>query len=320
MNDTNDLDLSLPTNPDSSLKRENIDYMMGGSSTIAEARQKNEQQQLEQLRLLNTNFVFMFGDAAAGKSAIFSSMMYYMSSSPELGSISELGLGDLERKKFTQKAIQSIARKEFLPATVTGSVSLAGGRFKPRQNAQVKKELSDISLTFMEMSGEDLSSMVIEGDHNQFPHHIDLYLGDPQLNLSFILVVSHDTISHEKDLLLSEFIHFVRDRDQRFCNQGMLLLISKWDEYKHGLSVHDFIATHMPLTYTQLSGNSSAMSYYSVGKTGKNPTGERFIITLDKDCPKRVLRWLYKTIKGDDFAPPPPPEKKWKVWLRSLGG
>lgn len=319
-----DLDLDLSDIPVQSLTKTsaNEDLVVVSKASKmdrAEVKERAEQKQLEDLRLLNTNFVFMFGDAASGKSAIFSSLMYYMSATPTIGTISNLGLGSPERKNFTQQAIRYMAQKQFLPATRTNYVNLAGGVFKPAANPHVKDHLKSVSLTFMEMSGEDLSSIVIDDDERNFPKHIDLYLGDPELKLTFVLVVSHDTIKHDKDLLFSEFIHFVRDRDDRFKETGFLLLISKWDIYKNDLSEQEFIQKHMPLTYAQLSVNSSAMASYSVGKTATNTDDERFIVTLDEKSPRRVLRWLYKTITGVDFLQPAPPESRWKVFLRKFG-
>jgi hypothetical protein len=257
--------------------------------------QKTEAQHLEELRVLQTNFLFLYGDTQAGKSAICSSLIYYLMTHPNIGKFTDRIQQSEAGQDFIRRSIGKISQKRFLERTAIESVSLSGGRFEPKN-----RKFNSIPITFMEMAGEELRNLVAPRGTTEFPQHIDVYLNDKDLNLTFILVVRHDTVSHEKDLMMADFIDYLRSKDKRFEKSNILLLVSQWDSYKGDKSIERFVETFLPLTHAALSHRESAISTYTVGDV-TTVDGEPYIARLDSESPTRLIRWIYKTITGTDM-------------------
>lgn len=257
--------------------------------------QKTEETFLEELRLMQTKFLFLYGDHKAGKSAICSTLIYSMMTNPDVGSLIERGKQDAAGQTFVDKSIAKIRTKRFLPRTDQDSVTLAGGKFKPKND-----HFSPIHITFMEMAGEELKNLVAPKGTAGFPKHIDLFLNDKQLDLVFMLVIRHDTTSAEKDLMLSNFIDYLRTKDDRFQKSKILMMMSQWDNYKGDLNVEDFVQEFLPLTYACLASSSNSIMAYSVGEV-TTVDNEPYISKLNTENPIKLIRWIYQTITGNDF-------------------
>jgi hypothetical protein len=256
---------------------------------------RSEAQFLEELRVMQTNFLFMYGDHQAGKSAICASLIYYLMTHPESARFTDRVQQYDAGRAFIRSAVGKIAEKRFLARTPVDSVSLASGRLEP-----TNKKFASIPITFMEMAGEDLRRLVAPRGANSFPQHVDVFLSDKALSLVFILVVKHSTISHEKDLMLADFIDYLRSKDARFTNSRILLLVSQWDSYRGDRSVEEFAADYLPLTYASLTGRASAIAAYSVGDVA-TVDSQPYITRLDSQSPERLVRWIYRTVAGKDF-------------------
>jgi hypothetical protein len=217
---------------------------------------------------------------------------------PGVGTFSDRLQQAQQGQEFVKKAISKVSRKRFIERTEKESVTLAGGRFVP-----ANKRFKSIPITFMEMAGEDLRHLVAPQGAPNFPQHVELFLNDKELKLTFVLVVRHDTVSHEKDLLLADFIDYIRSKDERFRSANILLLVSQWDSYNGDLNVSQFVATYLQLTYAALTGNSNSIASYSVGNV-THVDGAPYISKLDEQSPEKLIRWLYKNITGQDFLKP----------------
>lgn len=258
----------------------------------------SESQTLENLRLMQTNFLFLYGDHKSGKSAICSSLVYHIMTHPDVGQFTDRLQQPTTSQEFIQKAIAKISDKRFLPRTDLDTVTLAGGRFVPKNS-----RFASIPLTFMEMAGEELRLLVAPAGTAGFPKHIDVFLNDDSLNIVFILVIRHDTVSTNKDLMLRDFLEYVRSKNNKFENSRILLLISQWDNYKGDFGVDAFVEEYLPLTYAALSSSSNSIATYSVGHV-TTVDSEPYIATLNPESPQKVLRWIYEAIAGKDFLRP----------------
>lgn len=296
--DDDELELLSPT-------QHKPDYLAPVSS-IASEKIKTEADALEEMRMMQTNFVFLYGDSQTGKSAICASMLHFIMTNADVGFFEERGLGHGEGKSFIRDAVRAMSKKRFLPRTGHDSVTLAGGRFQP-----AKKGFSSIPITFMEMAGEECRNLVAPVEGKPFPKHIDLFLNDQSLNLVFMMVINHDAVTHEKDLLLSDFVDFIRSKDARFRGSRILLLVSKWDSYANDLTVGQFVQQFLPLTYASLSKNDNCILAYKVGRVRK-VDGEPYIDSFDKESPRKTLQWLYHTITGKDFLKESTWNRFWK--------
>lgn len=262
---------------------------------ILPSSRKTEAQYLEELRVLQTNFLFLFGDSQSGKSAICASLIYYMMTHPDIGKFTDRGQQSDTGQDFIRRAIGKISQKRFLERTLGETVSLAGGRFEPHN-----QRFSSIPITFMEMAGEELRDLVAPKGVQSFPQHIDVYLNEKDLNLIFILVIRHNTVSHEKDLMLADFIDYLRKKDERFANSNILLLVSQWDSYTGDKTTEEFVKAFLPLTYAALSHRDSAITTYSVGDVSV-VDGEPYISRLDSESPARLIRWIYRSVTSTDL-------------------
>ena len=265
---------------------------------IVAGTRKTEAQFLEELRVLQTNFLFLFGDSQSGKSAICASLIYYMMTHPDIGKFTDRVQHSDSGPDFIRRAIGKISQKRFLERTPGETVTLAGGRFEPTD-----KRFPSTPITFREMAGEELRNLVAPTGVQSFPQHIDVFLNEKDLNLLFVLVIRHSTVSHEKDLMLVDFIDYLRRKDARFVTSNILLLISQWDTYSGDMTTEEFVKTFLPLTYAALSHRDSAITTYSVGEVSV-VDGEPYISKLDSESPARLIRWIYKSVTGDDLMRP----------------
>lgn len=267
------------------------------SSSVKElpSKAKTEAEFLEDLRRLQTNLLFLYGDHQAGKSAICSSLIYYLMTHPVIGKFTDRVQQSEHGQDFIRRSIGKISEKRFLERTPLESVSLAGGRFEPANSAY-----KSIPITFMEMAGEDLRSLVAPRGSSTFPNHVEVFLNDKELELTFILVVRHNTVSHERDLMLADFIDYLRSKDERFVRSKILLLVSQWDSYKGDKSINGFVKSYLPLTFSALTGRGSSIATYSVGDVSV-VDGAPYISRLDEQSPEKLIRWIYSNISGRDF-------------------
>lgn len=272
----------------------------------APAQTNAEADLLEQLRLMQSKFLFMYGDHQSGKSAICASLIYHLMTSPELGTFTDRLQQNAGGQEFVRRAIEQVSKKRFLPRTNVDSVTLAGGRFVPEN-----PNFPSIPLTFMEMAGEDLRHLVAPTGTQLFPKHIDVFLNDQSLDLVFVMVVRHDMATTQKDLMLTDFLQYIRSKDRRFEGARVLLLVSQWDGYRGDLDIHGFAKTYLPLTYSALANSKNAITTYSVGDV-KTVDGMPYIATLDNESPRKTIRWIYEAVTGQDFLKP-------TMWQRFLG-
>jgi hypothetical protein len=275
---------------------------MGGDSSpsntatsLPVAQVKTEAQYLEALRAMQSNFVFLFGDSQSGKTAICTSLIYHLMTNPDVGMLEERSMQGHTGQAFLRDSIGAISSKRFLPRSPLDTVTLSGGRFTPKDT-----KFSSVPLTFMEMSGERQRGLVAPTGSPGFPTNIDIFFQDPQLNLVFVVVVNHEDVTHEKDLLVADFLDFIRSKDKRFKKSRVLLIVSKWDTYTGDHSVTQLVKNMMPLSYAALADSKNAITTYTVGKV-TTVGGQPYIADLNIESPRKLMGWLYQDIKGQDL-------------------
>ncbi|RZJ99418.1 MAG: hypothetical protein EOO43_26345, partial [Flavobacterium sp.] len=77
-------------------------------SSISSEKKKTEAEMLEELRMMQTKFVFLYGDAQAGKSAVCASMIHYIMTNADIGFFEDRGLGNNEGKNFIRDAVRAM--------------------------------------------------------------------------------------------------------------------------------------------------------------------------------------------------------------------
>lgn len=249
----------------------------------------------------DSNFIFFFGKPSIGKSVILASMMYYMNARA----------GTLRPKKTTPNTheaevlffdmLDNIKRGILPKRSTVDQVTRIDMIFEPKNTA---KKVQPVSLTFLEMSGEDLQ-MVRRG--GSFNTSIDEYL-NADIPLSFILVTDFDNADEDDSLMLS-FLNELEKKPRKFTRINAILLVAKWDKsgqmnVPSGEHLEDFIASHMPMTNNQMDQYELTKSFYTVGNVQKDDKGGEQLSELNLGTAKMLTEWLYESITGVDLNYP----------------
>jgi hypothetical protein len=256
------------------------------------SEQLSEIEQINNLKSKNTNFIFLFGKPAAGKTAITASLIHYLATECEQGNVERVG--NLEGRKLGERIRYLIAHNRFPDRTNVGSLTQVDCCFVP-----TKKNLNELWFTFLEMSGEDLKQVDVHNHDGKLPDNIDVFFKVDGLSLTFILVTSHGE-SRNDDSLMVNFIDYLIDKSPIYRNSRVLLLISKWDEITGSIDVEDFIRVNMPQTFKKINKSSNAFRHFTLGRVDEID-GQVYIRNYDSESPERVFEWIYRTLTGKNL-------------------
>jgi GTPase SAR1 family protein len=256
--------------------------------------QPSEVDQINGLKAKRTNFIFLFGKAGVGKTAITASLINYLASECEQGNIERVG--NHEGKKLGERIRYVISRNMFPDRTRVGSLTQVDCRFVPS-----RRGLRELDFTFLEMSGEDLEHVDVnsDGHEGKLPDNIDVFFKAEGLSLTFILVTSHDQAATD-DSLMVNFIDYLADKSPVYRDSRVLLLISKWDEAlrEHpNLDVEEFIRDNMRQTFKKINRSANAFRYFTLG-TINEVDGHPHISKYAPESAERVFEWLYRSLTG----------------------
>jgi len=268
----------------------------------------SEGREAQQVRFLQTkikesNFVFLFGGAQRGKTVVTSSIINFLSSVEAGGKLTPFRLkrgneagGDDPGRVLFNKIRRAFAEQRFpLRTTLVGDKEpiYVNVRFAPSP----KMDADPISMTFLEMPGEDLEKVdTPDGGYGELPSRINAFFKVKDIKLAFILVTEPAT-AFEDDQLMASFIDYVCDLDSRFETSRLLLLVTKWDRYEGELSVSEFVAENMRLTFAKLHEPRHSIAGFSIGEVvtmDKQP----FLKSFNPDYAKGVVNWLYTEFTG----------------------
>ena len=279
-----------------------------------EVQEETLLEKFNRLQRRDTNYVFLFGQPASGKSYITASIIYYLQTSG-LGSLHMSDTNSMESQLIADDMFEKFHTGRFINRSdqTTETPYEIDLVFRPNDNT-----LPEMKLTFLEMSGEHLKSVQVKkGDANsgRLPDDIDEFLMCPDINLIFFLVADH--LNAMKDSMsINKFLNYAYNKDPRFDKSNYLLAVTKWDTYtgKHKDNVEHFTKENMPQVHNYLKNNdvSNAIMHYSIGSVvSRNVNGvvTEQITNLDISRAEALTDWLYQTITKQSLEPvPPPPE------------
>ena len=264
---------------------------------LAEPEKSSLKQTLEEIKIIKDwdgQVLFLFGKQQIGKSSILGSLLHYMGTGNSGGQIKPMNIIP-EGYAFYNKAIQAISQQKLPTRTVSAKPISACIEFAPS-----KSEFPPLRLVILEMSGEDLKEVQTPtGMMGDFREDIKLYLNEESLNIGFVLVTSHEDAQVD-DNLMADFINYLLNYNQNFEMNRILLLISKWDQFRGTKEPEEFVKQSMPLTYGALVTRNGGLGTFSVGNV-VTVDNQPHIAKLNTDAPKRLLRWVYKRFKGHDL-------------------
>lgn len=294
------------------------DDTFNGSTTAVE--EKTLMDTINAIERKDTNYIFLFGRPATGKSYITASMIYYMKNSklgdlnlsPTTSRESQLLFDDLYDNFGTGKIIDRTN------ATVTTPYEL-DLVFTPKDS-----RLPPMKITFLEMSGENLQKVqILRNDPNsgKLSDDIDIYFLCHNIKLIFFLVADHEHAA-EDSKAIDKFLQYVFHKDIKFNNANYLLAITKWDTYNgRHKKIEGFTTETMPNIHNRLINESvgNAITHYSIGKIltrNVNGVDTQLIQEINTERADSVTKWLYKTITKKSLVPEP---SAWEKFLSFMG-
>lgn len=272
------------------------------------------------LRDRKTNFVFLFGRPGSGKTAIISSVCHYLSTHPS-GSLEVRNKSNREGMFFLKEIFRKGKEGLFLERTARNKITEIDLMYTPR------KPKKSMNLTFLEMSGEDLSKVELKRDYQTgntagglLPDNIDVYLKCPKIKMVFLLVTEWKN-AREDDILMFEFLDYLRKKQKSFQKPQVLLLVSKWDTYggKYRKDIDAFAREHMKLTYNLLTQIEGSLTFFTVGEVVEvenEYATDTLISSVDTTQADVVKRWVYNAVTGKVI--PKEGESWWNRMMDSL--
>ncbi len=244
-----------------------------------------------------SNFVFFFGTAEAGKSVILASMLYYLRSyagvlRPKLSTPNSKGANVLLSDFFEN------IRLGILPSRTTrDQVTRMDLIFEPNNKS---KKVVPIDLTFLETSGENHNEIRKGGSYHS---SIETFL-NANIPLNFIIVTSYES-AHREDSLINEFLDELERKGKNLKSVNAILVISKWDksgrmDVESAEALDGFISEHLPMTSQRINTYGLSKTYYTVGSV-QNTTGTERIDLLNLSTAEVLSKWLYRSITGYDL-------------------
>jgi hypothetical protein len=163
------------------------------------------------------------------------------------------------------------------------------------------KKVKPISLTFLEMSGENLQEVRRGGD---FHKDINEYL-NADIPITFLLVTDYENAA-EDDTLMISFLRKLEGERRKFKSVNAILIITKWDKsgsptVQSEEHLDNFIQSQMPLTSNQINTYELFKTYYTVGQVVQGKDGNDHLDQLSLATAGKLTEWLYESITGIDI-------------------
>jgi len=269
--------------------------------------ERSEAETIRWLKSLDTHFVFFFGKYKSGKSVILASLLRSLRHGGGKGEFHPNIEKPFDRGAVLVSDLEGyMDDNRFPPRTKQGNVICVNGEFTPND-----QRFADLDITFLEMSGEDLTEVAIQHDSvGSLPSHIDVYLKADGLPIVFILV-SPWMEAAQDDKVIAQFLDYVKAASPKghSANSRMFLLITQWDTYKGQATALEFAKANMKKTYNAIRSFRNIVNEYSVGRVvavDKQP----YIDPFNDEYPSRLWNQIYMTFTGRDLM-----KKSFFQWL-----
>lgn len=246
----------------------------------------------------DSNFVFSFGETQIGKSVILASVLFYMNA--RAGTIRPKLSTPLtqEAETLLYDMLDDLKRGILPKRTTVEQVTRLDLIFEPNNKS---KKVKPISLTFLEMAGDDLVKVRRGGSLHK---SIDEYL-NAEIPINFFLVTDYEKAPHNDNLMIS-FLRKLEGERRRYKRVNAILIVTKWDKSgnmrpRSEDEFNAFVREHMPMTNNQIDNYELFKTYYTVGEVINDGEGSERLTQLNLDTAKLLTEWLYEGITGIDI-------------------
>ncbi len=282
------------------------------------------------------NYIFTVGNVSSGKSTLQNLMIYRLWSKDDINFEYGHHSNDHRQKALLSNWVDAFRKGILPPRTKQGliqefNISISQKRKKP------------LDLNFIEISGEDIKSIVPSLDSSTKPsvhNFLDRYLTESNnINKRFIFVSNgeehqrgnktNDNLS--EDILFDSFLRYLLSDSQKGLKKlNILFVIAKWDtvreDYKNDYK--KYLKDNFPQTLSILDGERVTVMYlpFTVGKIEEqlvdkdNHVYENRIVRLENAYVDRLIQWTYNTFTGEvlNNFPPIKPSLLYRI-AKSLG-
>lgn len=263
------------------------------------------------------NFLFTVGNPGSGKSTLQNFLVYALHRDPTL---------DLEYADAEEQARHDANLNTWIQNFARGILPkrTAQGQLQEFRIAFSRKGRPKLDFGFIEISGEDIRSILPDSDGTQ-PHlhpKLEQYLRLARANRRFIFV-SDATENRrdgggrvlEEDFLFTTLIRYLlSEQGMNLRKLNILFMASKWDavatQYR---SAQQYFNTHFTQTRALVDGSSRITASYipfSVGtiRTEKDANGDTVarVESTEAKYIQYVVSWIYYNFKNVHLGPPHP--------------
>lgn len=269
------------------------------------------------------NYIFTVGNISSGKSTLQNLLIYRLWSKDNIIFNYGSNSNDHRQRAIINKWVDSF-RQGILPKrTKQGIIQ----EFNIDLGQKGKPQLD---LNFLEISGEDIKSILPSLDPDRKPtvhNFLDRYLvSGNKINKRFIFVsdgekhkkgTSENSKHISEDILFDAFLRYLLGETQKGLKDiNILFVISKWDtireDYKN--DVQKYMKQNFPQTLSILNGSRVSVMYlpFTVGKIEEKLIDkdrdeyEHRITSLENTHIDRLIQWIYYTFTNETLKGFPP--------------
>jgi hypothetical protein len=273
----------------------------------------------EELAVKEGNYVFTIGNVSSGKSTLQALLLTRLWSLDNI--IFKYGntVQDHRHNAIIEGWIDSINNGVLPKRSDQGYIQ----EFNISIGQEGKK---NVEINFLEMSGEDIESIVptLQGEHPKVHSHLDSLL-KPNNNINKRFIFISDGERHKRgvidrnkvseDILFYNFLKYLFN-EKNLQDINILFVISKWDTVRNDYRYDalKYFKENFPQTKSIFDGNNvtSMLLPFTVGRIEeklvdeKNNTFENRIVSLEGVYIDRLIQWIYHTYTNESLNGLPP--------------
>jgi hypothetical protein len=250
-----------------------------------------EDRTIEYVEGKNTNYIFLFGSTATGKTSVSASVIFHLAiTGQKFGDVEFFGYEDDPAGYRMLGELLEGMSKGILPGrTPIEQITHLSIRYRPKDRSK-----PSIPITFLDMAGSDL----VKIKSGCFHKAIDVFFraDRDKVSMLYILITSENYAAGD-DKLMIDFLNYITSHNSRFQFSRVLLLISPQGDYSNNLNVKEFIQKHMPLTWSKIERAPIAYRYFTLGDIKREDRYDR-IVKYDEEPAREIFNWIYYTING----------------------
>lgn len=278
------------------------------------------------------NYVFTVGDVSSGKTTLQNILMYRLWKNEDIVFEYNHKNGDHRHDAILNDWVEKFSKGHFPKRTDKGMIQDFSVSFGQKRKKSLK-------LNFLEISGEDIKSIVpdLRGAKPKIHSQLEQYLKLAKLNKRFVFVsdseMYNDAMDDEsglgEDILFSSLLeHLYSTKGIGLKRMNILFVAAKWDLVQHQYTggVQEYFKKHFPNTRAFVKKSSIEASFvpFTIGSVKLESTDvvrqTPRIAFLDNRYVDHLTQWLYHSYTGRNLDGIKPIADRWLDRVRAFLG